>query len=188
MQWKKSGELVVIFISGHRNCEPCSKKEKVHLFSTVHKLNCFVASGQSQSHTEHTGNPLLHASEDGMSTEGAQLSLHIKHTWSTTYIVCPGKKVIWQGCAFQRPCICKDNFYVFWCFCLFFFFPFSNSVRSAIETSEQKNDLVMHTLYNLNKRGSVINVFSDLFIKRSYFKGKHWNGIRVHERMQLLLY
>lgn len=122
MQWKKSGELVVIFISGHRNCEPCSKKEKVHLFSTVHKLNCFVASGQSQSHTEHTGNPLLHASEDGMSTEGAQLSLHIKHTWSTTYIVCPGKKVIWQGCAFQRPCICKDNFYVFWCFCLFFFF------------------------------------------------------------------
>lgn len=166
--------------------EPCSKKEKVHLFSTVHKLNCFVTSGQSQSHTEHTGNPLLHVSEDGMSTEGAQLWLHIKHTWSTTYSL-PRKDSDLTGMCFPKTLHMQRQFLCI-LMVFFFFFPFSNSVWSAIETSEQKNDLVMHTLYNLNKWGSVINVFSDLFVKRSYFKGKHWNGIRVHERMQLLLY
>lgn len=42
---------------------------------------------------------------------------------------------------------------------MYFDFFFPSEVWLAIETSEQKNDLVMHTLYNLNKQGSAINVF-----------------------------
>lgn len=101
--------------------EPCSKKEKVHLFSTVHKLNCFVTSGQSQSHTEHTGNPLLHVSEDGMSTEGAQLWLHIKHTWSTTYSL-PRKDSDLTGMCFPKTLHMQRQFL---CILMVFFFFFS---------------------------------------------------------------
>lgn len=43
--------------------------------------------------------------------------------------------------------------------------PPLSKVWSAIETNEQRNDLVMHSLDNLNRRGSVINGFSDLFVQ-----------------------
>lgn len=43
--------------------------------------------------------------------------------------------------------------------------PFPSEVWSAIKINEQRNDLVMHSLDNLNRRGSIINEFSDLTVQ-----------------------
>lgn len=44
-------------------------------------------------------------------------------------------------------------------------FPFPSEVWSAIKTNEQRNDLVMHSLDNLNRQGSIINGFSGLTVQ-----------------------
>lgn len=43
--------------------------------------------------------------------------------------------------------------------------PLPSEVWSAIKINEQRNDLVLHSLDNLNRRGSVINGVSDLTLQ-----------------------
>ena len=68
---------------------------------------------------------------------------------------------------FRRCCTCKHNLYVLYS-------PPRPEVWSAIETNEQRNDLVMHSLDNLNRQASVINgLFWPFCTMYSHFKGKH---------------
>lgn len=45
--------------------------------------------------------------------------------------------------------------------------PLPSEVWSAIKTNEQRNDLVMNNLDNLNRKGSIINGVSDLTLRRA---------------------
>lgn len=95
-----------------------------------------------------------------LSVEWAQKQPRYPFTYDTIYNLynLPRKGSDLTATCF-KSCTGKHNLYVF---CLFFC---SSEVWSAIETNEQRNDLVMHSLDNLNRRRSVINGFSDLFVQ-----------------------
>lgn len=138
LQWKKKGR-----IASHNYFMAQKYSNKVHLFSTMPKLIVLLHKGMLRDTWSIPLHFLLHASEDGISRKEAQVSVHIWHTWTTTYMIYPGKTVIWYA---SFTCICRDNFYVVW---LLLFFP--SEIWSAIEAIKQINDLGKHTSDNLNK-------------------------------------
>lgn len=115
--WDYSGKGMRIV--GHNYFMAQKYSNKLHLFSTVLKLNCLAAYRHAQRHLKHTVISSPTCFEGGISREAAQVFVHIWHTWTTTYKSCPGKTVICKGCASNGLIYAKI---IFMYFDYYFFF------------------------------------------------------------------